>query len=196
MRPLDEYNDWIEIYNRSSVPRDLGGMYLTDNLKRPNKWGFPRCHRRGLRLFGFWADDREKQGELHTNFKLSADGEEIGLFDTDVRRLLTALFSVNSTGICPTGGFRTTRHNGIYFQTQPPAGAIARDMRGQSRTSNSVLTEAFIPVSSEAFDVSLSCETPERSFVIRQIIPSRPRRATNIQARFLLIDDFCVLRGV
>jgi hypothetical protein len=31
----------------------------------------------------FWADDDPEQGPNHTNFKLDADGEEIGIFDAE-----------------------------------------------------------------------------------------------------------------
>ena len=58
---------------------NIGGMYLTDNLGNPTKWQIPA----GLSIEGgeyiiFYADDDDEQGDTHTNFKLSADGEEIG----------------------------------------------------------------------------------------------------------------------
>ncbi len=39
----------------------------------------------------FWADGQPKQGPYHTNFKLSTDGEEIGLFDRDGQKLIDAI---------------------------------------------------------------------------------------------------------
>ncbi len=36
-----EYDDWIEIYNASSTPINLGGMYLTDDMNDPTKWMIP-----------------------------------------------------------------------------------------------------------------------------------------------------------
>ncbi len=78
------YEDWVELYNAGPSTIDLGGMYLTDDLQNPLKYQIPS----GVSIAGnsylvFWTDDDIEQGPLHTNFKLSAIGEEIGLFDTD-----------------------------------------------------------------------------------------------------------------
>ncbi|HHH41058.1 MAG TPA: hypothetical protein ENK56_03530, partial [Chloroflexi bacterium] len=80
-----DYDDWIELYNPSLLTWDLGGMYLTDDLSRTRRWRIPTgtlIAPGGTLLF--WADDEEGEGPLHTNFKLSASGEQIGLFDRDV----------------------------------------------------------------------------------------------------------------
>jgi len=39
----------------------------------------------------FWADKDEDQGRTHTNFKLSRDGEYVGLYDTDGSTLIDGL---------------------------------------------------------------------------------------------------------
>ncbi|MBN1347355.1 MAG: lamin tail domain-containing protein [Phycisphaerae bacterium] len=77
------YPDWIEIYNAGDVDVDLGGMYLTDDLTNPTQWRIPDgvVIPAGGHLL-FWADNDEEQGETHTNFKLDAEGEAVGLFDT------------------------------------------------------------------------------------------------------------------
>ena len=78
-RDFYEYSDWIEIHNAEDSTVNIGGYYLTDDLADPQKWQIPA----GTEIFQgrralFWADGQD-QGK-HTNFKLSADGEEIGLF--------------------------------------------------------------------------------------------------------------------
>lgn len=78
------FDDWIELYNAGSSAVNLGGMYLTDKLSDPTQWRIPAgvtIPSGGYLLF--WADENEKRGNTHTNFKLSKSGEEIGLFDTD-----------------------------------------------------------------------------------------------------------------
>lgn len=77
------YPDWIEIYNAGASAVDMGGMYLSDNLKQSTKWRIPD----GVVIPAgghvlFWADNDPEQGDTHTNFKLDTAGEEIGLFDT------------------------------------------------------------------------------------------------------------------
>jgi hypothetical protein len=77
------YPDWIEIYNAEATSVDLGGMYLTDNLKNPTKWRIPDgvVIPAGGHLL-FWADNDPEQGSTHMTFKLDTAGEEIGLFNT------------------------------------------------------------------------------------------------------------------
>jgi hypothetical protein len=75
-----EYDDWIELYNNGNVAIDLSGYYLTDNHNDFKKWEFPAGTK--IAANGYlivWADEDVTQTGLHTNFKLSADGEEVML---------------------------------------------------------------------------------------------------------------------
>lgn len=79
-----EYEDWIEIYNKSATPLVVAGMYLTDDVNKPTKFKFPAnttIAANGTILV--WCDNDVGQGPLHASFKLSGSGEEIILFDTD-----------------------------------------------------------------------------------------------------------------
>ncbi len=80
-------SDWIEIHNPTGQAIDLGGWYLTDNAGNLTKWRFPdgTFLGRGGYLLVF-ASGKDRAGdELHTNFKLSADGEYLGLIQGDGR---------------------------------------------------------------------------------------------------------------
>jgi len=37
----DDYVDWIEIYNPTNTPLNLGGYHLTDKSDNLVKWSFP-----------------------------------------------------------------------------------------------------------------------------------------------------------
>ena len=79
-----DYEDWVELYNPKSTTVSLGGCYLTDNLSSPTRWRIPdgtNIGGRGRLLI--WCDGETGEGPLHTNFRLSDQGEQIGLFDTD-----------------------------------------------------------------------------------------------------------------
>lgn len=78
-----EFDDWIELYNYGSEAVSLGGKFLSDNQDEPDKWAMPEMTIQPGEFLLFWADDDEEQGEQHTNFKLSAGGEFIGLFDEE-----------------------------------------------------------------------------------------------------------------
>ncbi len=80
-------SDWIEIHNPGGQTVNLGGWYLTDSAGNLTKWRFPdgTVLGRGGYLLVF-ASGKDRAGEeLHTNFKLSADGEYLGLIQGDGR---------------------------------------------------------------------------------------------------------------
>ncbi len=77
-------SDWIEIYNGGSEKIDLAGLYLTDDRDTPAKWqipfDYPEQTTIGTHSFLiFYADQKPGFGPLHTNFKLSSNGEFVGL---------------------------------------------------------------------------------------------------------------------
>lgn len=76
--------DWVEIYNDEDTEVDLSGLHLTDDPGNPTKWQFPEgttIAAKGFLLV--WADEDPGDGPLHADFKLSKNGEVIGLFDND-----------------------------------------------------------------------------------------------------------------
>ena len=82
--PQGEYDDWIEIYNRSSATVSIKGMHLTDDLIDPKKWVFPDTSIAGYGYLLIWADDdTDDSPGLHANFRLDKSGESIGLYDTE-----------------------------------------------------------------------------------------------------------------
>lgn len=88
----DEFDDWIEIYNAGNVPVDLGGMYFSQNKKKPLGYQIPDTSPEltTIQPGGFlllWADGTPEQGPLHLKFKLDQDGEYLGLFNKDGRKL-------------------------------------------------------------------------------------------------------------
>ncbi|MBN1780323.1 lamin tail domain-containing protein [bacterium] len=78
------FSDWIEIYNASADPVDLNGWCLTDDNSDPEKWSFPQMILNAdgyLIVFASSKNRRNTDHELHTNFKLSGDGEYLALSD-------------------------------------------------------------------------------------------------------------------
>ena len=86
--PQGDYDDWVELFNRTDSPIDLTGMYLSDKEDNPTKWQFPDgtvIAANGYLIV--WCDedhdDEEATEGLHSNFKLSKSGETVLLVDTD-----------------------------------------------------------------------------------------------------------------
>ncbi|MCB2154343.1 CotH kinase family protein [bacterium] len=83
-----EYADWFEVYNDEDHAEDLSGLHVTDDLANPTKFKIPdgtTIPSKGFLVF--WCDNDLAQGPLHTGFKLSAGGESIGIFDSEVNNL-------------------------------------------------------------------------------------------------------------
>ncbi|NNC96046.1 MAG: T9SS type A sorting domain-containing protein [Chitinophagales bacterium] len=78
---VGEFDDWIEIYNGGTNPVFLGDKFLTDNKSNRDKWQMPAITIDPGEFLVFWADENGAQGEMHANFKLSSQGEYIGIFD-------------------------------------------------------------------------------------------------------------------
>lgn len=80
-----EAEDWIELYNAGSQTVNLAGLYITDNLSIRTKYQLPEGEGDEMILQPgeykiLWADEDLEQGADHLDFKLSNDGEAIGLY--------------------------------------------------------------------------------------------------------------------
>lgn len=77
-------DDWFELYNRGNLPVALGGHFLTGDLGNPTQSPIaPLTFINGQGHLVFFADGNPGSGPDHTNFKLSAGGDAIGLFSSD-----------------------------------------------------------------------------------------------------------------
>ena len=79
-----EYSDWLELYNGSGAPIDLTGYTLSDDEENRRKWTLPAVTLGAgeYRLvFASGKDRASPAGELHANFRLSASGESVWLYD-------------------------------------------------------------------------------------------------------------------
>ncbi len=80
-------SDWIELHNPTAQPFDLGGWYLTDDAGKPARWRFPgpTVLAPDGYLLVFASDKDRTTGQLHTNFKLAAEGGYLALVRPDGR---------------------------------------------------------------------------------------------------------------
>lgn len=76
-----EFDDWFEIHNEDSIPVNLEGMYVSNSLMDTRAFPLSNYLLEPNDYVIIWADD-DKQGIFHANFKLSAKGEEVALFES------------------------------------------------------------------------------------------------------------------
>jgi hypothetical protein len=75
------YEDWIELYNFGETTLNLNGFGLSDDQELPYKWVFPSVSIAPGQFLLIWASgkDRRTNAIFHTNFGISATGENIFL---------------------------------------------------------------------------------------------------------------------
>jgi hypothetical protein len=123
--PQGQYDDWIEIHNYGPDAVNIGGMYLTDNMSAPAKWQIPGRNPAVTTIPAgdyllIWADNDTTDAGLHANFKLDADGEEIGLFDSDGITLIDSIAFGNQTTDISYGRYPDANDNQRFFSVPSP----------------------------------------------------------------------------
>ena len=108
-----EKNDWIELYNTTGKDFDIAGMYISDNINKPLKYQIPTdgIVNTIIKPHGYmviWADKLEPLSQLHTSFKLGAEGGEVVLTSADQTWCDTLVYAAHngdfSVGLYPDGG--------------------------------------------------------------------------------------------
>lgn len=79
-----DYSDWLELYNAGAEVVHLNGYGLSDNTSNPYKWVFPDVAMEPGAFLLIWASGKNHHtptGALHTNWSISAEGEDLVLTD-------------------------------------------------------------------------------------------------------------------
>lgn len=119
--PEGIYADWIELYNPLDVPVNIGGLYLSDKKTNPTKYLVPsnspsitEISPKGFLVL--WADEKTIYGPLHLNFKLSKDGEFIGIYHANHQQFIdTITFGIQQTDET-TGRIPDGKGDFIFFE--------------------------------------------------------------------------------
>lgn len=114
-----DFNDWIEVFNAGTESVWLGDKFLTDNLTVPDKWAMPDKYILPGEFLLFWADGEPEQGPFHTTFKLSKDGEEIGIFNNLQTTIDEYIYGEQQTDISE-GRFYDGEDNWLFFNKATP----------------------------------------------------------------------------
>lgn len=186
------FGDWFELYNASSATVNLGGSYLTDALSNKTKWRIPDGTTLAPGAFlVVWADDGNRAAAaLHTNFKLSGDGEAVGLFGPTGAVIDTLTFGPQTTDVSygryPDGAAARG------FFTAPTPGAANRAPAGSTALAPTVSrTSGFYDASA-----TVTIAAPEPDAVVRYTLDgSLPTETSALYAGPLTLDSTQVLRA-
>ena len=133
------FDDWFELYNAGTNIADLAGCYLTSDLTNKFKFQIPAGYK--IPAGGFllvWADNESglnsaQDQDLHVNFKLTASGEAVGLFDANGNPIDAVTFGLQTQDVSE-GRFPDGSQN------------IAALPRSTPRTSNQTVPLQFLDV--------------------------------------------------
>lgn len=126
--------DWIEFFNASDSTINLLNFSITDDASDIQKWIFPGISLAPGEFLLIWASDLNRLDvtELHTNFKLSADGEFLGLFDAAGNVVDSLTFGPQTTDVS-LGRKPDAGPSWMFFKTPTP------------RTTNNIAEESIDP---------------------------------------------------
>jgi hypothetical protein len=159
--PNGDYDDWIEIYNFGDSPINLAGKYLSDKPDNPLKWHIPSGYasQTTAPAYGFvviWADEEPNQGPLHATFKLSADGEDILLSDSNGALVDSISFGPQTANISYQR-YPDAKNNWQFCSSPTPGAHNNSAYIGEVNQVDFSHTRGFYDAS---FNVTLTCTTP------------------------------------
>jgi hypothetical protein len=118
-----EFVDWIELYNYGANTVNLAGWSLSDDREDPGRWIFSATNLAARKFLLVFASgkDRRTGTNLHTNFKLNANGSYLGLYNGESPRVAVSEFAPEfpeqrnnySYGLDAAGNWK-------YFKTPTP----------------------------------------------------------------------------
>ena len=126
---VNEYgkkSDWVELYNTTSEPQDVEGMFLTDNLAQMQKCQLTKGASMAATVIpahGYlvvWCDKRDSQRHLHASFKLNDGGGVIALSAADMSWTDSLSYPAHD-GYHSVGRY-TDGGRDIYLMSQPTIG--------------------------------------------------------------------------
>jgi len=118
-----DYSDWLEIYNAGTLPVNLAGYYLSDDVSNLNKWQFSEVEiDPGNFLIIFASGKDTSNASIHTNFKIASEGEWLILSDSQMN-IIDSTFS-GFMVIDISKGRQPDGSANWFFFTDPTPGSI------------------------------------------------------------------------
>lgn len=77
-----DFDDWVELHNRTNTPVSTAGLFLSDDPGNLLKWPLPDHLIPAQGYTAIWADEDGESGHLHANFQLDGSGESLLLSDS------------------------------------------------------------------------------------------------------------------
>ncbi len=186
----NETADWIELYNSGSEVIQLKSFFLSDNISDPYKWQISVDVEIGVgKYLIIWADGNDEG--LHTNFKLSALGEEL-VISTPLGVIIDSIkFGSQVSNI--SMGRKSIDSNELVYFTEPTPGLVnsTKSFFDIVRNSPSFSVKGGIYDSK----ISLSISNKFHGIVRYTLDGSQPNEFSSIASGLIEITDNSVVRA-
>ena len=117
-------NDWIELYNTTSVPIDVAGLYISDNPQKPQKYQIP-AGVEGVNTIipahGFlivWADKLDPRASL-VESQLSIVNYQLSITNISELHVPFKLSNSDNQQVLISSSKDFVANNAAYFETHP-----------------------------------------------------------------------------
>ena len=190
---LDEFgesSDWIELYNSGDSEVDLTGWYFSDDNKEPTKWQFPEVSIDPdgyLLLFASGNDSAIE--DIHTNFKLSANGESISLFNHDQELVEKLTFPAIDDDL----SYGLAEGEFVFFLSPTPNAANIIDDIIDVTESPLKIEQDFFYASPTS--ITLNCGTPDCA-IYYTIDGSEPGDTSILYTQAIQVDTTTSIRAI
>lgn len=187
------YQDWIELYNYGQTTVNLTGFGLSDDEELPFKWVFPSVSISPGQFLLIWASgkDRKTANNLHTNFGISATGENI--FLTNLSGVLVSGSPSIDLGVDVSYGRQPDGTGSwLYFNTPTPLASNANP-----GTTTPLYPPSFSHESglySSGFDLTLTAQN-QGATIIYTLDGSEPDINNLLGKTYQFKNDYPLLPG-
>jgi len=123
--PDGNYSDWIEIYNPLNIAVDIAGLYFTDDPDEKDKHQVPLGNSDSTLMppnsyLLLWGDGDPEEGIYHLDFKLSGDGEFVGIYNQDAESVIDTITFGEQTDDVSYGRFPDGTGSFMFFEQATP----------------------------------------------------------------------------
>ncbi|NUO81182.1 CotH kinase family protein [candidate division KSB1 bacterium] len=191
-------SDWIELYNAGAVEIDLSGYTLTDEADQPKQWPFPTIKLAPKHYLLVWASGKNRAAvdSLHTNFKLNAAGEFIGLYAPNGEAVDSLTFGAQTTdrsyGRLPDGDSSFTFFRvptpGQANKYSPLQDAVVRFSQPEGLYANSVTVALETNAGNGEIRYTRNGNEPKKSSALYRA-PLTLNQNTIVRARVFVADS-------
>ncbi len=187
------HSDWIELQNQSPFAVDLVGWHLTDAAADLVRWTFPSTSLapgQFLVVFASGQDRRLSGGELHTNFRLDAAGEYLGLVRADGSVAQSINFGPQRKDV----SYGTVGDTNLFLLTPSPGGTNGPGVFGFVADTKLTPNRGFF---SNAFSLAITSATAgaEIWFTTDGTVPARGGLGATRYIQPVVISNTTTLRA-